>query len=269
MKIRLKAFAIHFLISAVVVGIALGLTYGAWYRPPFSYVQNVTTIILILAMVDLVMGPLMTLIIYNPAKKSLKMDLAIIGLVQVGALLYGMSVVYQARPVYAVYAGGRFSAVSASEFEQAELDKAPKDSPYLKFPKLGTEWIGASLDKLNNTDREAAIMSDAFGGGPRVMPRLFVPFKSVAAEALKQGKRASAIDYDNPTVAAAGQDKRKAVPPTREELKTLLAEVEKFGLPLDQVVLVPLAGSERRAIVGLDAKTGAILGTIPQEPFWF
>ena len=158
MKTRLKAFAIHFLISAAVVGIALALTYGAWYRTPFSYIENVTTIILMLAMVDLVMGPLMTLIVYNPAKKSLKMDLTIIGLVQVGALLYGMSVIYEARPVYAVYAGGRFSTVSVSEFEQAELDKAPADSPYLKFPKMGTEWIGADIDKLNKTDRETAIL---------------------------------------------------------------------------------------------------------------
>lgn len=268
MKIRLKAFAVHFLISAVVVGIALALTYGLWYRPPFSYIENVTAVILVLAVVDLVMGPLMTFIVYNPGKKTLKMDLAIIGLVQLGALLYGMSVIYEARPVYAVYAGGRFSTASASEFEEAELAKAPADSPYLKFPKTGTEWIGASLEQLSDNDRQTAIMADAIGGGPRIMPRLFVPFATVAAEAVREGKRANAIDYENP-VTVANQGKRKLVAPTRDELQTLLAQVKKFGLPLDQVVLVPLRGSEKRVIVGLDARTGKILGTIAQDPFWF
>ena len=269
MKTRLKAFAIHFFISAIFVGIAMALTYGAWYRPPFAYIQNVTAIVLILAMVDLVMGPLMTFIVYNPAKKSLRMDLTIIGLVQVSALLYGMSVLYQSRPVYAVYAGGRFSTASASEFEQVELDKAPADSPYLKFPKFGTQWIGASLDKLNEVDREAAIMADAFGGGPRVMPRLFVPFDKIAADVIKQGKRANTIDFNNPAAAAQGVDKRKWIPPSTQDLQNLQVELKKFGLPLDQVVLAPLRGSEKRAIVALDAKTGSILGTIPQEPFWF
>lgn len=269
MKIRLKAFAIHFLISAVVVGIALALTYGLWYKPPFSYVENVTTIILMLVMVDLVVGPLLTLVVYNPAKKSLKMDLAIIALVQVAALLYGMSVVYDSRPVYAVYAGGRFSTAAASEFEALELQKTPKDNVYLDFPKTGTQWIGASLDGLSAQEREDAIMADTFGGGPRIMPRLYLPFEKVAAEAIRQGKRANAIDYENPPPPVSDIGRKPIVPPTRDQLQQLKAEIGQLGLPLDQVVLVPLRGSARRVIVALDANNGKILGTIEHDPFWF
>lgn len=270
MKIRLKAFFIHLLLSALVVGIAMGLTYGLWYKSPFSYVEQIGGITLILVAVDLVMGPLLTLIVYNPAKKSLKFDLALIGAIQLAALVYGMGVIYTARPVYAVYAGGRFMTVAPTEFEEAEVGKVKADNPYLNFPQLGTQWIGARIPAtVSDVEREEIIMSDAFGGGPRIMPRLYVPWTEVAQEAIKAGKRASEIDYIKPPVRLTGASGKPKVPPTAAELQSLQSAVQKFGLPLEQVVLVPLRGSHRTAIVGLDARSGKILGTIAQDAFWF
>lgn len=47
-----------------------------------------------LAAVDLVMGPLLTLVEFKPGKKSLKFDLTAIALLQAGALLYGLHAVW-------------------------------------------------------------------------------------------------------------------------------------------------------------------------------
>ena len=266
-KIRFKAFAVHLLISALVVGAAMALTYGVWYRPPFAYAENVATITLLLIAVDLVMGPLLTLIVYNPQKKSLRFDLALIGLVQVAALVYGMSTIYRARPVYAVYHDGRFATATASAFQPDELAKVGKDSPYLPLPRLAPQWIGARVPPtLSESERDEILTADVLGGGPRVMPRLYVPYATVAPYALQRGKRADRIDYARPQTRTGTN---RMPPATRENLQELLAELKKIGRPLDQLVLVPLHGSERWAIVVIDAKDGRILDSVNMQPFWF
>lgn len=270
MKVRLKAFFIHLMLSALVVGIAMGLTYGLWYKSPFSYVEQIGGITLILVAVDLVMGPLLTLIVYNPAKKSLKFDLAVIGAIQLAALVYGMGVIYMARPIYAVYADGRFMTAAPTEFEDVEVARVKADNPYLRFSQLGTEWVGARIPATaTDAEREEISLSAALGGGPRIMPRLYVPWTDVVQEALKSGKRASEIDYTKPPLHRTGVAGRPKVPPTLAELQSLQIAVQKWGLPLEQVVLVPLQGSRRSAIVALDARSGTFLGAIEQDAFWF
>ena len=66
-----------------------------------------------------------------------------------------------------------------------------------------------------------------------------------------------------------GVSGKAKVPPTAAELKSLQSALQTFGLPLEQIVLVPLHGSRRSAIVGLDARSGKILGAIEQDAFWF
>ena len=48
--------------------------------------------------IDVIVGPLLSLLVYKEGKKTLKMDLSIIVLVQILAMSYGVYVIAQSRP---------------------------------------------------------------------------------------------------------------------------------------------------------------------------
>lgn len=95
---RYKAFGIHLLISAGVLVFLVGVIALIWYPGELIELGGWQGI-KIVAGVDLVLGPLLTLIVFDAAKKELKRDLLIIALIQISALCYGSWVVYQGRPV--------------------------------------------------------------------------------------------------------------------------------------------------------------------------
>ncbi|MCY4044932.1 MAG: hypothetical protein OXE99_07615 [Cellvibrionales bacterium] len=95
---RLSAAGIHLLISLVIFAGILGLFYFIWFPGAFLQVGG-TEGLAMLAGVDLVLGPLLTLIVYNKAKKSLKWDLSFIATLQVVCLIAGLWVIEKQRPL--------------------------------------------------------------------------------------------------------------------------------------------------------------------------
>jgi hypothetical protein len=68
------------------------LVFLVWYPNPYREISGGRELFLILVTVDVILGPLITLSIFNPVKawKVLRRDLAIVGLIQLAALGYGM-----------------------------------------------------------------------------------------------------------------------------------------------------------------------------------
>ena len=60
---RVRAFLIHFVASTFVALLALGLVFGLWYPHPLQKAAGVTMLYLLLIGVDLVIGPLLTLVV--------------------------------------------------------------------------------------------------------------------------------------------------------------------------------------------------------------
>jgi len=114
---KLKAFAVHIGISLVIFIAILSFIIYFWYPQPFFTSDGGWQGIRIIAAVDLILGPLLTLIVYKPNKPSLKMDLTIIGVIQAAALGWGIWVVHYERPIAAVYAEGAFSTVTANDMK--------------------------------------------------------------------------------------------------------------------------------------------------------
>ena len=96
---RYQAFAVHLAVSFFIFLILLLLVFYVWYPGIFFESEKGWKAIALIAGVDLVLGPLCTLIVFNPAKKSLKMDLAVIALLQAGALIAGSYLIHERRPV--------------------------------------------------------------------------------------------------------------------------------------------------------------------------
>lgn len=139
---RWRAFSIHLLISIGIGVVVLALMLLVWYPHPLFYAVGGKQILMILLGVDVTLGPLITLTIFDLKKKSLralKLDLAIVAVLQVTALLYGMSVVLEARPAYVVFSKNSFNLVTANELSEDDLAKAPAGSQSL--PLTGPVYV--------------------------------------------------------------------------------------------------------------------------------
>src|SRR5215471_7202946 len=121
---RWKASIIHLGISAAIGAAVVTLMLFGWYPRPYFTAMGGDTLILLLIGVDVVIGPLITLIIFDPKKKGLKFDLSVIAALQLAALAYGCSVMFTARPVYNVFVVDRFETVAANQVDEASLGAA-------------------------------------------------------------------------------------------------------------------------------------------------
>ena len=122
--LRLRAFSLHFLASVIVVGLALIVMRLVWYPTPFASLLGWVDLLWVVVGVDLVLGPVLTFLVYAPGKKSLRFDLAVIVLVQLSALGYGIYTSAQGRPIYLVFVVDRFETVSPVDFTQEEITAA-------------------------------------------------------------------------------------------------------------------------------------------------
>lgn len=121
---RYTAAAAHFGASLVIFSGLLFILLNNWYPSPFFTASGGWQGLKIVALVDLVLGPLLTLIIFNPfkSKKELRIDLSIIASFQVAALIWGVLTVYQQRPVAAVFWEDKFYTIPAKVLEDQQYD---------------------------------------------------------------------------------------------------------------------------------------------------
>ena len=101
--------------------------FGWWYPYPYRELSGGRELFTLVVAVDVVLGPLITLVIFNAAKtrRHLLMDFSVIGLLQVAALAYGLWTVFVARPVHLVFEYNRMAVVHAVDIEPSTLTQAP------------------------------------------------------------------------------------------------------------------------------------------------
>lgn len=129
---RWSASGLHLLISLLVGLGFVGLTLGVWYPGPLFEVSGAIGLLSILVPVDVVLGPFLTLLVYKRGKPSLAFDLAVIALLQTGALVYGAWTIAEVRPAYVVLFDKQLEVVRSMDVE--------KGAPWLA-PLLGPEWV--------------------------------------------------------------------------------------------------------------------------------
>jgi hypothetical protein len=166
---RWQASAVHLAIS-----VAIALAFLALL---------LFDLLLILIGVDVIAGPLITLIVFRWDKPRLKFDLAVIGTVQLAALLYGAHIMFLARPAFIVFVKDQFQVAVAIDIEPADLEKAK----YLqfKYPPLTGPLLAFAEMPTDTAERQKLVML-AFGGRDlEVFPQYFVPYPARAQEVLK------------------------------------------------------------------------------------
>jgi hypothetical protein len=123
---RVRAGCLHLVISLGIAALAAALVFNLWYPGPFKNLSGGTELFVLVATIDVILGPLLTFLVFDLRKgvAHLRRDLAVIGFIQLTALLYGVHVVYMARPVALVFEGDRFRVVTAIDVYELDLPKA-------------------------------------------------------------------------------------------------------------------------------------------------
>ena len=130
---RFKAFAIHFSISLLIFFFLLYFILVQWYPEPLFSTDGGWKVIRIIIGVDLILGPLLTLIVFKTGKPGLKFDLTMIALVQVLALSWGVWTTYNERPAAVIYTLDFFTPVPA--YQLAEQGITAKE-----LKQFGDTW---------------------------------------------------------------------------------------------------------------------------------
>lgn len=248
---RVKASLIHLLISISLVSSVLVFVVFLWYPSVYFGAMGVGKMLLILASVDVTIGPLITLIIFNPAKPSLKFDLAIIAVLQLSALMYGVGVVFMGRPVYAVYNVDMFTIVSAVDIPEVELHKAGIQS----LPIWGPRIVGARLP-VDGTERKAILFS-ALNGGPDLpqMPRYYLPYETVANDVKAR-------------MLPLNELLKRQKHLNKPEVKSSIDEIMmKQNLQPADLAFVPMRGKERDLTVLIRRKDARIVSILSISPW--
>jgi hypothetical protein len=98
---KLKATAVHLSLSAIVFVVLAYLMYFVWYPQPYFTSDGGWQGLRLIAAVDLVLGPLITFLIFDlrKSRREIVMDLTIILVIQLGSLVYGIHAAYTQRPI--------------------------------------------------------------------------------------------------------------------------------------------------------------------------
>lgn len=124
-----KAMGCHFGASVLVAMAVATLVFAVWFPYPYRKLAGGTELFYLVMGVDLVCGPLLTLVLYNPAKpkRELVMDLSLVVVLQLAALVYGIWTVHVARPLYLVHEFDRFKVIALVDVDAQELAKLPTE----------------------------------------------------------------------------------------------------------------------------------------------
>lgn len=171
-RVKLKAACLHGLLTLVIAIFTASIVFGIWYPREMAGMLGGTNLFLLVLGVELAMGPLISLVIYNPLKlrSELVRDYAIVGVIQLAALLYGLSVVAASRPVYLVFVKDRIEIVAATELAFDDIIAGPDSYQSLSFigPKLlCTE---SPQDPIEKSD---LLMSALAGKDIQLMPKYY------------------------------------------------------------------------------------------------
>ena len=151
---RLKAAAIHFGISFLIFLVLLYFILLHWYPQPLFNTDGGWRVIQIIVGVDLVLGPLLTLIVFKPGKPGLKLDMTLIAITQALALSWGVYTTYNERPAAVVFTVDAFTPIPAYQLREQGID----DKKLRQFGKTWPVFIYSDIpqDRQYDVIREAA-----------------------------------------------------------------------------------------------------------------
>lgn len=220
-KTAIKAMGLHFFGSLLLALIVGALVFCVWYPLTFRQLSGGTELFLLIMAVDLVCGPLLTLVLFNPTKpkRELVIDLGLVVLVQVAALVYGLWTLHVARPLYLVHEIDRFKVIALADVDADELIKLPETLQ----PKFFKGPLTVGLREANLDERKTIMFESVQGGrdyGER--PNFYVSYDAVqAAKTYTKAKPLESFAQKHPDKKAAIESLRAQTGVYAQQLRYL------------------------------------------------
>lgn len=246
----MRAALIHLGLS-LLLALAVGLlVFAIWYPLPYREISGGRDLFLLVIAVDVVLGPLLTLAVFNIRKPraELRRDLAVVALLQLAGLAYGLWTVQLARPVHLVFEIDRFRVVHRIDVP-AELEA--KTPPGIEVAPLAGPTVLSTRDFRDPNERMELTMAALQGVNLGARPDMWEPYAAGRGRILAAAKPVSELKGRFPHQAA---DIDRAV--------------RQLGREAAGVMYLPMMARKAEAwTVLLDARTAEILGYLPLDPF--
>lgn len=248
---RLKAAVVHLSLSAAVAALTALLVFWLWFPYPYREVAGGRDLFLLILGVDVVCGPILTLVLFDPRKprKELVRDLSLVALIQVAALAYGIHTMMQARPVLLAFEADRFRAVSAAEIDPDKLSQAP--AGLQTFSWAGPQTIGVRIPKPSDPDFMSNLDISMAGLDVTFRPAFWRPYDEQRATVLQKAKPLVELRRKHPDQAGA-----------------INRAVAEAGLAEDKLGYLPLQSRRNGDWVALVNRANAdVVGFAPVDGF--
>ena len=216
---KFLAAGIHFLATLSLAALAAALVFLVWFPDPFQTMIGGTKLFLLVVGCDLALGPLISLVIYDSRKsrRELTVDYALVGAVQIAALIYGTFVIAGTRPVYVAFSRDRIEVVTASEIPQSELD-ATKDPAYRTLPRTGPRFVAIEVPL---SERNQVLFDSVNGLDAHLRPRYFVPLETRLTNIQARAKPLVDLEKKHPEAKASLEKAIREVDVPPERLRWL------------------------------------------------
>ena len=233
---RIRAAGIHLLLSIAVALAAAALVFGVWFPGIYRSLAGGRELFFLIMAVDVVMGPLLTFTVFDTRKsqRHLRRDLGVIGMLQTAALVYGLHVVFLARPVAMVFEVDRLRVVTAA---QVYLPDLPLAAPGFRALPLAGPWLLSTRTPTAGAEHNEALMMSLNGADRAERPLFWQPYVNAQADLLKTARPVSILLAKYPTQAAQ-----------------ITQRLTALGLPLSAARFLPLTGRGGDWVAIVDAQ---------------
>lgn len=246
----LRASGWHLLGSVLVALLAGYLVFGIWYPYPYRELVGGRELFLIVVAVDVMCGPMLTLVLFNHLKsrRELILDLSLVALIQLGALAYGLHTVAQARPVYLAFEVDRFRAVTYADIQH---DVLKPEQGGLQSIGWGRPQVIGTRSPANGDEMLRSLELSLSGFDPSVRPDWWVPYAAVTEKVLRQAKPVVELRNKKPN-----------------ETHLINAAIRDAKRDESQLVWLPVTSFQSTGWVSfLDKSTAEILSFAPIDGF--
>jgi hypothetical protein len=248
-KERGKASGIHLGLSLAIAALAALLVFGLWYPYPYRDISGGRHLFLIVVAVDVVIGPLITFAIFNRGKPwaELQRDLAMVGVLQMAALGYGVWTVAVARPVHLVFEVDRFRVVHGVDIPEELIGREPAGIQALPWRGPTVLAVRPFRDSAESTDVTIAALKGLHIGA---RPDLWQPYDAARARVLEAARPVSQLKAR--FKARAG------------EIDALL---NSTGHIPDTMAYIPVVGRNAFWTAFVDPATADLVAFMPLDPY--
>jgi hypothetical protein len=174
-------------------------------------------------------------------------DYTVIGIIQLGAFLYGLHAVANTRPAFIVSVGDRIEVVAAGEIDDADL--AQGADGYRRLPLWGPRLIGIR-EPQDLKERDKVMWASLAGKDYPVLPAYYAPYEQTLPQIRERSLPISELQKRHP------------------EAKPLVADaVAELQMPVEKLVWLPVRHRNGFWTVLLDSDTGRPVSWLPVDPY--